>query len=99
MFASRVRGAAETAGFAFEFGGSLPEGDLSSVRFVILDLSTRSGLVPNLVTEVAQRCCEAKLMAYGPHVQIARLKEAREAGVPVVLTRGQFDGALATLFQ
>ena len=48
MFASRVRAAAQRAGLAFHFGGSFPEGDLHNVRFVVLDLSTRSGLIGSI---------------------------------------------------
>ncbi|TWT83020.1 hypothetical protein CA13_44830 [Planctomycetes bacterium CA13] len=98
MFASRVRGAAENAGWQFLFGGSLPREDLSTVRYVIVDLSTRSGLIPEIVSQVAERCPDAKLIAYGPHVQVERLKKARAAGVPTVLTRGQFDSGLGSMF-
>ncbi|WP_146602456.1 histidine kinase [Novipirellula aureliae] len=98
MFASRVRGAAEQSGYQFRFGASLPEGDLSSVKFVIVDLATRSKLIPTIVSEVVNRCGGARLIAYAPHVQMDRIKAAREAGVPVVLTRGQLDGSLGTLF-
>jgi len=98
MFASRVRGAAEQSGYQFRFGTSLPEGDLSSVKLVILDLATRSKLIPDIVSEVAERCAGAKFIAYAPHVHIDRIKAARDAGVPTVLTRGQFDGSLGTLF-
>ncbi|MFG0262654.1 MAG: histidine kinase [Novipirellula sp. JB048] len=98
MFASRVRGAADRAELQFKFSGNLPAGELDSVAYVIIDLSTRSKLIPDVVDEVAARCPQAKLIAYGPHVQVSQLKAAREAGVPTVMTRGQFDAALASLF-
>ena len=98
MFASRIRGAAENAGLQFKLSGNLPDTDTDAIQFVIIDLASRSGVLPGIVDEVASKCPQAKLIAYGPHVQIARLKLAREAGVPTVLTRGQFDASLTNLF-
>ncbi len=98
MFASRVRAAAERAGYEFRLATSLPETSDDGVRYVVLDLSTRSTLVPTIVEGTAQQCPNAELIAYGPHVQINRLSAAREAGVPRVLTRGQFDQMLGGLF-
>ena len=96
MFASRVRGAAESAGLDFHFGGSLPPCD--DLDWVIVDLSTRSGAVDGLMQQCQQHCPDAKVIAYGPHVQVARLDKARQAGIPTVITRGQFDRSLSTLF-
>lgn len=98
MFASRIQAAAERAGVAFRLSGSLPQTETDSIGYVILDLSTRSTLTPEIVSQCAQRCPDAKLIAYGPHVQTGRLAAAKEAGIPVVMTRGQFDSKLATLF-
>ncbi len=98
MFASRVRSAAEATGLKFHFGGTLPHGDLQHVRYVVLDLSTRSGLVHDLATQCAERCPQAKLIAYGPHVQVERLREAKAAGFPTVMTNGQFNEQLPRLF-
>jgi hypothetical protein len=98
MFASRVRAVAQSQGFAFHFGGSLPEGDLSTVRFVILDLSTRSGLIDQVARDCAERCPDATLIAYGPHVQTDLLRRAREAGIANVMTNGQFNASLTRTF-
>lgn len=98
MFASRVGAAAKRAGFGFHFGGALPEGNLEHVRFVVLDLSTRSGLVSSIGALCKQRCPQAKLIAYGPHVQVDRLNEARAAGITGVMTNGQFNAQLHELF-
>lgn len=98
MFASRVKAAAESAGLVFQFSGNLPEENTDSIRFVVLDLATRSGLTAEIVGQCEQRCPQAELIAYGPHVQVAKLTAAKEAGIPIVLTRGQFDQRLPTLF-
>lgn len=99
MFASRVGGAAKAAGYEFRFGGSLPEDHTDTIRFVVLDLSTRSGLTSEIVSQCAERCPSAQLIAYGPHVQVQKISAARAAGIPTVMTRGQFDSKLPTLFQ
>ncbi|MEO1524824.1 MAG: histidine kinase [Planctomycetota bacterium] len=98
MFASKVKGAAEAAGYEFHFGGAIPETD-SEVMWVIVDLATQSKVVDGLVEVCSEKCPRARLLAFGPHVQVARLEKARAAGIRTVLTRGQFDRSLATLFQ
>lgn len=99
MFASRVRAAADNAGFVFRLAGNLPKDPDPSVRFVVLDLATRSKIVDGFGDACSNTCPQAKCIAYGPHVQVPALKAAREAGIETVLTRGQFDSALASLFQ
>ncbi len=99
MFASRVRAAAERAGFAFRIGGKLPDDDTAAIRYVVLDLSTRSGLTTDIVRQCGERCPQAKLIAYGPHVQVGKLKQAREAGIATVMTNGQFDSQLGQIFR
>lgn len=98
IFAGRVRAVSEAAEMRFTFGTSLPqpsdEKPAEDVRWVILDLSTRSGLIGSLVPEVRERFPAARVIAYAPHVQIARIKAARQAGFDEVMTRGQFDAWL-----
>jgi len=98
MFASRVKSAAERAGKEFQLSGSIPDGVLESIRLVIVDLSTRSGLLPDITTQCTERCPNARLIAYGPHVQVDKLSAARQAGIETVLTNGQFDRGLSSLF-
>ncbi|SMP70645.1 hypothetical protein SAMN06265222_11396 [Neorhodopirellula lusitana] len=97
IFASRVRAAAENGGRPFRLSGNVPE-DAGDAAFVVVDLSTRSKVVDGLMALCQQHCPHARVIAYAPHVQIARIKAAREAGIETVLTRGQFDSALAGLF-
>lgn len=95
IFASRVRAAATNHGREFQLSGSIPSQGMD-VAFVIVDMSTRSKAIEGLMIACAKWCPAARVIAYGPHVQVAKLKAAREAGVPTVLTRGQFDAALAS---
>ena len=99
MFASRVKAAVERAGLEFRIGGNLPDDQTGSIRFVVLDLSTRSGLTSEIVAQCTERCPQAKLIAYGPHVHVARLDAARKSGIATVMTNGQFDSQLSRLFE
>ena len=99
IFTSRVRGAAEAAGYEFRGGTALPKEQTDVIRYVILDLSTRSGLTPEIVGWCTEHCPDATLMAYGPHVQVNRINAAREAGIATVMTRGQFDRDLPNVFE
>lgn len=106
IFASRVRAAAEAAGLAFQLSGKIPTkpaGDTSQaeadVAWIILDLATRSGIVAEVVQTASERFPQARLLAYAPHVQVGRIQMARDAGVPTVVTRGQFDAKLRSMFQ
>ncbi len=98
IFSSRVKGAAERSDLAFHCGGRLPDTDAEAIRFVILDLSTQSELSAELMARCSDHCPQATVIAYAPHVQTGKIAAAREAGIPVVMTRGQFDSKLSTLF-
>jgi hypothetical protein len=98
IFSSRVKAAAERAGLQFRVAGNLPDDCTDSIRFVVLDLSTRSKLTDEIVEKCNERCPQAKLIAYGPHVQIAKLGNARAAGITMVMTNGQFDSQLPQIF-
>ncbi len=99
MFASRVKGAAERADLTFRMVPAIAKADFQKVEFVILDLATKAALAADLVVACNDNCFEGQLIAFGPHVQTAILAQARAAGIERVLTRGQFDSGLATLFQ
>lgn len=98
LFASKVKSVAQSAGWTFYMGGNLPASDTDKIQIVILDLSTRSGLINKIVDQCSAACPDARLIAFGPHVHVDKLKAAREAGIPTVLTNGQFDAGMAGLF-
>ena len=59
LFSSRVKMAAQRAGLQFRVAGNLPEDDTEFIRFVVLDLSTRSKLTDQLcgpVQRALSRC-------------------------------------------
>ncbi len=104
IFAGRVRAAAESAGFGFALLGQWPKPDQDRPldgavpAFVVVDLSTRSAASAEVCRLSKEQFPRAKTIAYGPHVQAGRLAQARRDGFDNVLTRGQFDSMLPTLF-
>ena len=98
IFAGRVRGAAEQAGLLFSFLGRWPESPPSSPQWIIVDLATKSGASAEICKLAKDRFPDVPCLAFGPHVQAARLSKARQDGFDPVMTRGQFDGALSTIF-
>lgn len=98
LFASRVQSAAQRAGRPFLLLGKWPETRTSEPAWIIVDLSTRSGASTEIAQQAAATAPAAATIAYGPHVQPARLSKARQDGFSSVLTRGQFDAVLPTLF-
>lgn len=98
IFASRVQAAAKIAGLDFRLEGNLPMNLPEPVSHIIVDLSTRSKVVEGLMSLCQTHYPQAKVLAYAPHVQIDRIRSAREHQIPTVLTRGQFNDALSSLF-
>jgi hypothetical protein len=63
-----------------------------AVTACITDLSSVSvEVIAEVVETLRQRFPQAKLIAFGPHVQEQRLAAAQAAGCHQVLTRGQLD--------
>lgn len=98
IFASRVQAAATAAGLDFRLAGNLPLDLPQTVSHIIVDLSTRSKVVDGLMPLCQTHYPDARVIAYAPHVQIERIRAAREHDIPTVLTRGKFNEALASLF-
>lgn len=63
---------------------------------ILIDLTTNNLDLPSLLSDLrALDTPPQSYVAFGPHVQKARLDTAREAGCDEVLTRGQFDANMA----
>lgn len=99
LFASRVKFAAESAELLFALLGKWPDPPPSMPRWIIVDLATRAGGAAAIAVTSKAEFPSARLLAFGPHVDITKLKNAREAGFDEVLTRSQFDAMLPTLFR
>jgi len=66
---------------------------------VILDLQRQGLEIETAVRQLRQTFPTAGLVAYGPHVAEAALREARDAGCDEVLPRSQFDRQIPQLFE
>lgn len=100
LLASRIEQAARQQGVGLSIVRNA-ESALSAVgdktRLLLVDL-TLSGLdSAPLVSDVRASHPTVQILAYGPHVQTARLEAARQAGCHQVLTRGQFDREAAAI--
>lgn len=95
LSASRIASAAMAAGVELitcaECDAMLrlvAEGD---IHLVLLDLATPGMVAADCIAQLRSAGTERlSIVAYGPHVNAARLDEARQAGCDRVLARGQF---------
>ena len=102
MFQSRVSAAVRAAGKTFLVDRTIARlqercEDPASVELVLVDLSFTDF---DLVTGIPQAKAlfpQAKLLAFGPHVDVDRLEQAQTSGADGVMTRGQFDRDLSTI--
>ncbi len=103
MFGSRVRLEAERAGLSLttvSSGTGLSEAlETNEGSLILVDLTSMSLELPELVRLVRARSPASQITAFGPHVQQARLETAREAGCDRVLTRGQIDQQVQQLLE
>jgi DNA-binding NarL/FixJ family response regulator len=96
LFSSRVSGAAANLGVDLQVVGSvtkLLECAAAAVdcKLVLIDLTLSSLELDAAVQAIRERMPQARIVAYGPHVQEALLTAAAAAGCDEVLSRGQFD--------
>lgn len=94
MFGSRVLGAARMLGVPLSMAPTidkLPAIAGESCRLVLVDLGQGSGDLPGTVTAIRAAAPQARIVAFGAHVDEAALEAARAAGCDDVLTRGQFN--------
>jgi CheY-like chemotaxis protein len=99
IFTSRIAGAARELGHTLKAARSAE--DLEALareeppRCIILDLANPGLAVADLVRQLRQTCTPPpRVVAYGPHVDAAGLRAAREAGCDPVLPRSKFVEAL-----
>jgi CheY-like chemotaxis protein len=72
----------------------------NSPTVVVIDLETANLDVAETVQAIrAASPSPPRILAYGPHVQEARLEAARAAGCDDVLSRGQFHRQMAEILR
>lgn len=93
LFISKVTGIASSLGYQVETAG-MPQGLIKAAvggyACIFLDLSLNE-LAVGLITNNLRDQPPPPVIAFGPHVEIARFKEARDAGCREVLPRSQFN--------
>ncbi|MGH7480755.1 MAG: response regulator [Longimicrobiales bacterium] len=103
MFASRIRGAAATAGAAVAFArtrqDALGRARAAHPRLILLDLDAVGVDPPELIRALKTDpgTGAVPIVAFGAHVRGEALRAAREAGADRVLARSRFVQELPAL--
>lgn len=103
IFTSKVSGTAQMLGLNCEtvMSGAKAESVLDeNDDFVgmVLDLNTPALNLETLLGKISEEL-KAKTVAFGPHVDVDKLKQAQELGCAGVFTRGQFTAELPAILQ
>jgi DNA-binding response OmpR family regulator len=97
FFSSKITGTAAELGFRVAVEGNVAaaasKAALSTYRCIILDLAT-PGLKVTDVIAALPAANRPTVIAFGPHVDTARLNAAREAGCDEVMPRSKFSASL-----
>jgi CheY-like chemotaxis protein len=102
LFSTKITGTAQALGFAVEVTASVEDlvsrVQQDSYRCILLDLSVADVSVADVV-EAAGLGDRARpaIVAFGSHVETARLKEAEQAGCDEVMPRSRFASTLPEL--
>ncbi len=96
MFQSRVSGSVHTANKTFMVDRSVSKlversEDPNSVELVLIDLAFGDVELSAAIPTFKSSFPNARVLAFGPHVDVERLAQAESAGADQVMTRGQFD--------
>jgi len=94
LFASRVQAAA--AGLRLDVQISAPAKAASvasdpDCQLILADLFVLGDKAAEIIPQVKANFPQAKLIGFGPHVDVAMLATAKAAGCDEVLTRGEFQ--------
>jgi DNA-binding NarL/FixJ family response regulator len=93
MFSSQLLGAAAKLGLKLHLAASSADVGAKitpDCRLVLIDLTLPGLDLPAVVAAANERAPEARIVAFGPHVDEQALAAAQDAGAHVVMSRGQF---------
>lgn len=104
FFVPRIHGAAAANGLGLrmttseaDFWKAYAEGDVS---LILVDLEGEKGLWTKVVSGLKrERKASTKVIAFGPHADVALLEEARTLGCDQVLSKNQFNKDLAKVLK
>ena len=96
MSVSRINQAVRECGAMMTMVGTvddvISQCQTGNVRLVLADLSASGCAIGELASRVRDsQSPDAAIVAFGPHVHVALLQAAHDAGCDEVITRGQFD--------
>jgi hypothetical protein len=102
MFVSKITGTATVLGFRVDVIASLDQFQVevraNPPRAVFLDLNCAE-FVPEVVVASIEGPSRSHVIAFGSHVDTARLAAAKKAGCDEVLPRSQFSAMLPELLR
>lgn len=102
MLGSTVSGAVSMAGLAYRCVGSEPdavqEAAADGYVLLLIDLGTAGLDITSLASNIPEPVRKSAI-AYGPHVHVAKLEAATEAGIGHVISRGQFSAQIGRIVQ
>ena len=103
MFQSKISSACRQSGMSLgvirnpkDLGGASISG---APRLIVVDLGLANLDLAEVLASGRQIWPTTKWLGYGAHVQAERLDLAKELGLDVVLTRGQFDRDMVRVLQ
>lgn len=102
LFSSKIRAVAQAAGAAVTFARSadaaVSAAGNDSTSLVIVDLESRSADAIEIVRSIRTSVrTELRIVGYGSHVNVERLKAARDAGCDHAMARSAFVATLPDL--
>ena len=103
LFSSQITTAAQAASFSLEWTPTLEKFferlHAAPTRLVIVDLGMRGVDPASLVAEIRAAHPSARIVAYGPHVQVEKLERAEQAGCDEVLPRGALSREIVAVLR
>ena len=100
FFSSRVCSLARDAGATIDVIATLDKCTArDDTTLTIVDLVLPQLDIATAVGKLREIASNAKIIAYGPHVDAARLSAAEQAGCDVVLPRSQFDQQIGAILR
>src|SRR4051812_46326230 len=94
LFASRIQAAAAGLRLDVQISPPAKVESLASdpdCRLILADLFVLGDKAAEIIPQVKANFPQAKLIGFGPHVDVAMLATAKAAGCDEVLTRGEFQ--------
>lgn len=103
LFMPRVQSAASAYGYEVKQTRSEPEFWAACQQgrpaIVIVDLEGEEDTWAKVLEGIGRRReAGVKVVAFGPHADVAALERARKLGCDLVLTKGELSGALPKIF-